>query len=608
MSSSTVNYNGAGHTPTYVSATQLTISLAATDQATAGTYAVIVTNPSPGGGASNSMSFTVDNPVPTITSFSPASVESGSAAQQFTITGTNFVSGSMVSYNGAAQTATFVSATQLKIALTAADQATAGTFAVVVTNPTPGGGASNSVDFTVDNPVPTITSFSPASVESGSAAQQLTITGTNFVSGSTVTYNGAAQTASLVSATQLTITLTATDQATAGIYPVIVTNPTPGGGASNEMNFTVVLSGLTTISQPSNDLVWDPENLAIYLSVPSSAGSQTGNTITVVDPAAGTIGTSVFAGSEPDALAISGDSEFVYVALDGSSTVQRFTLPTLATDISYPLGSDSFSGPYYAVDLQVATGAPRTTAVTRGVFNSSAAAVGGVAIYDDATMRPTFVCSGWGSCPSGGTSPGGLFDSLQWGADSSVLYAENGEDTGFDFYVFSVTAQGVTETEDYGSAFSTFGARIHYDAGTQMIYSDDGHVVDPATGAPAGNFEVSGVMVPDSTVSKAFFLGQTSSQTGSQNYTLESFNISQFTPIDSVQFPNVSGKPLRLIRWGSNGVAFNTTGGQLYLYQGSIVAESAEVTSAKLNQLLADPVRRTWKTPPVKTLRRAQEN
>jgi hypothetical protein len=239
VSNSTVTYNAASHTATYVSATQLTIQLSAGDQATSGTFAVVVTNPTPGGGASNSVNFTVDNPVPTLASLSPASAAAGAAAQTLTINGTNFTSASTVTYNSVAHTAKFVSATQLTVQLSAADQATGGTFVVVVTNPAPGGGASNSVNFTVDNPAPTIASLSPTSATAGAAAQTLTVNGANFVSTSIVTYNGVAHTATLVSSIQLTIMLSASDQATAGTFPVVVTNPAPGGGASNAVNFTV---------------------------------------------------------------------------------------------------------------------------------------------------------------------------------------------------------------------------------------------------------------------------------------------------------------------------------------------------------------------------------
>ena len=253
LASSTVTYNGAAHTAIYVSAMQLTINLSAGDQAMAGTYPVVVTNPAPGGGASNALIFTVNNPVPGITGLSPSSATAGAAAQMLTINGTGFLSSSTVNYNGAAHTATYVSASQLSITLTAADQAAAGTYAVVVTNPAPGGGASNTLNFTVNNPVPTITSLSPAFATAGAVGQTVTINGTNFLSSSTVTYNGVGHTATYVSATQLSITLSAGDQATAGTYPVVVTNPAPGGGASNALIFTVnnPVPGITSLSPSS---------------------------------------------------------------------------------------------------------------------------------------------------------------------------------------------------------------------------------------------------------------------------------------------------------------------------------------------------------------------
>jgi hypothetical protein len=101
------------------------------------------------------------------------------------------------------------------------------------------GGGSGGTTPPASNPVPSLTSLSPESAAVGAAGQTLTITGTGFVSSSTVTYNGTAHTATYVSSTQLTIPLTAADQATAGSFAVVVTNPSPGGGASNTINFKV---------------------------------------------------------------------------------------------------------------------------------------------------------------------------------------------------------------------------------------------------------------------------------------------------------------------------------------------------------------------------------
>ncbi len=180
-----------------------------------------------------------NNPVPTVTTLAPTTSLVGAASQTLTITGTNFISASTVTYNGTAHTATYVSATQLTISLAAADQASAGSFPVIVTNPTPGGGSSTAVNLTVNNPAPTVNAISPAKVLVGAAAQTLTITGTNFFAATTVTFGGVAVTPMLVSGTQLTIPLTAANQATIGSFPIVVTNPAPGGGSASEINFTV---------------------------------------------------------------------------------------------------------------------------------------------------------------------------------------------------------------------------------------------------------------------------------------------------------------------------------------------------------------------------------
>src|SRR5258705_34997 len=61
------------------------------------------------------------NSVPTLTSLSPTSVTAGSAAFTLTANGTNFVNGSVVRWNRASRTTTFVNSTQLTAAITSPD-------------------------------------------------------------------------------------------------------------------------------------------------------------------------------------------------------------------------------------------------------------------------------------------------------------------------------------------------------------------------------------------------------------------------------------------------------------------------------------------------------
>jgi|HubBroStandDraft_6_1064221.scaffolds.fasta_scaffold00458_1 hypothetical protein len=250
VASSVVNFNGAAKTTTVVSETQLTATITAADIVTAGSFPVTVTNPAPGGGTTTAINFVVNNPIPGITTLSPAGGLVGGAAFTLTVNGTGFVNGSTVNYNGFARVTTFVSSTQVTAAITAADIAAVGAFPVTVTNPVPGGGTSVAVNFNVTNPPPTITTIAPNSATAGGAAFTLTVNGTAFVNGATVNFNGGAATTTFVSATQLTAAITAAQIATGGTVNVTVTNPAPGGGTSGAATFTInnPAPTITTIS------------------------------------------------------------------------------------------------------------------------------------------------------------------------------------------------------------------------------------------------------------------------------------------------------------------------------------------------------------------------
>ena len=191
--------------------------------------------------------FSISSAAPTLGAITPNTASSGSSGLTLALVGSNFVPDSVVSFNGAPLTTTFVDENDLTALLPAADLVNAGAFPVTVTNPDTAGAISGAVNFTVTasagNPVPAISSLSPTSLTVGATPQNLTINGTGFLSSSTVTFNGIAHTPTFVSSTQLTISLTASDLATAGTFPVIVTNPAPGGGPSNAVDFTVQPAG-----------------------------------------------------------------------------------------------------------------------------------------------------------------------------------------------------------------------------------------------------------------------------------------------------------------------------------------------------------------------------
>ena len=243
VNSSKVRWNGSDRTTTYVNSTQLTASITAADIASVGTATVTVFTPTPGGGTSGGVTFTINstNPVPTVSSISPTSATAGGSAFTLTVNGTNFVSGSKVRWNNVDRVTTYISSTQLTASITAADIASVGTATVTVFTPAPGGGTSGSVTFTINstNPVPTVSSISPTSATAGGSAFTLTVNGTNFVNSSKVRWNGSDRTTTYVNSTQLTASITAADIASVGTATVTVFTPTPGGGTSGGVTFTI---------------------------------------------------------------------------------------------------------------------------------------------------------------------------------------------------------------------------------------------------------------------------------------------------------------------------------------------------------------------------------
>jgi hypothetical protein len=187
-----------------------------------------------------------NNPVPSLTSLSPNSVVLGGPSFTLTLTGTNFVADSNIIFGGNTRAATYVSSTQLQAQISADDinlYKGAGQIQVTVVNPSPGGGTSNAVPFTFQSPGPTISALSPASALAGGFGFVLTVSGSNFSEGAQVQWNGQSRQTFVQNPNLLTAAISDSDLAAAGTAKVTVVNPSPGGGASNTVNFVIASRG-----------------------------------------------------------------------------------------------------------------------------------------------------------------------------------------------------------------------------------------------------------------------------------------------------------------------------------------------------------------------------
>jgi uncharacterized protein (TIGR03437 family) len=232
----TVKWTGAPLTTVFVSSNQLTASVSANLIAGQATEGIAVVNP--GGGLSNTATFTITAPAPpapSIVTLSPNTTAAGGPTFTLTVTGSGFVAGSVVQWNGSQVPTTYLGTTQLSASVPASLVASPGNASVTVVNP--GSGTSNAATFTVTLPTPTISSVSPSSANSGGSAFPLTVSGSGFVLGAAVLWNGTALATSFGSGNQLTAIVPANLIASPGTSTVTGVNL--GGASSNGVSFAV---------------------------------------------------------------------------------------------------------------------------------------------------------------------------------------------------------------------------------------------------------------------------------------------------------------------------------------------------------------------------------
>lgn len=461
------------------------------------------------------------------------------------------------------------------------------------------GGSGTSGGGVTGSKVPTLSGIAPSTVQVGAPSTPILAFGSNFKDGATIQWNGTALASTCVgadvstsvpcaNATALSATVPASNFAADGIAKVSASNPSPGGGTSTSLTFTIApktagrtwIRGVPGITAP-NDVVWDGPRQKLYVSVASN-DPVAPNSILAIDPIAGTGAMPVAAGNNPNLLTISSDDSYLWVGMDGSNTVQRFLLSGLTKDISFPLPSDWARNPQQAVALEAAPVNPHVIALIAGHWGGSPAG-DGVYVYDDSTPRPLFVPGMIGS------SPGPTIDWMQWGADDSVIYGD--QYTTIDaggIATMNVTPSGVSLTNYNGGGLNP--TITQYSKNNGLLYSYGG-AYDPVKLTQVGQFDLpttgAEACTADSTIHRyycvtTFYVGSTD-VTG---FELRVFDLTSYALVDRVSFgfstqggpgSSVTGRPLKLVRWGNAGLALTTYAAAAYGSGGVFLIDGAAV-------------------------------
>jgi hypothetical protein len=478
------------------------------------------------------------------------------------------------------------------------------------------GAVATSTSGSYATPPPQLSGLSPETVVAGSPDVTLTLMGQNFTAATIVNWRGNQLATTVVNNTEVQAVIPAADLTSPTAGPLLVQNG-PGEGLSNVLAFSVLPNlgtgvQLAALNLSGIDLAWNAANQRLYVAVLNNDSIHP-QTIATVDPAAGTLLSTLPVNGNPSVLAISPDDQYLYASFTNNASVQRYTLPGLTPGLVIPLG---IGGPFvtvsgtdvrgganscdFAVSMGVAPGLDTTIAVTQGNSGIDVEGCGATAVIDGATPRPV-------STPIY-TVDGHDFTRLTWGADATALYAQ-GDDEISNQPISSLTVSSSGVVFDQAVTTDNFlGLRPHFDVVTGLIYSDGGAVTQPSTLAQVGNFQASGLMVPDSTLGLAYFLGQTTSQIGgnygqgTENYTLQIFNLKTYALLDSIVIPNVIGLPIQMILWGTSGLAFTTENGDYegdnapgltYLLSGPEIASGNP--AVRRPPAGTEHVRSTWK-------------
>jgi DNA-binding beta-propeller fold protein YncE len=320
-----------------------------------------------------------------------------------------------------------------------------------------------------------------------------------------------------------------------GTASIAVANP--GGQTTSTLTMTVRTPGAaiptstSRVTLNARDLVWDDRTGRIYVSVPGSAMANA-NSIVAVDPVTATTTASVFVGSNPTKLARSDDGQFLYVGLDGANAVQRVDLPSLTPGLAWPLRLNEVAG-----QIRVLPGMPGSVAISGRNLGISPS-FSGVTIFDNGIPRSQITPSHTGAA------------CIEFLDSPNVLYGYNNQHTGFEFFTVGVDAAGAHNLSATSDLISGFYTNITGGAG--RIYGTDGSVVDAERRVRVASLAGSGsAMLVEPSTGRAYVLNGSG---------ITVYDLNTFQTLGTVSVPGVGQSGAfggqRLVRWGSDGIAF----------------------------------------------------
>jgi hypothetical protein len=294
-----------------------------------------------------------------------------------------------------------------------------------------------------------------------------------------------------------------------------------------------------------SDMAWNAARARIYATANSDTGGIS-QSLLVINPTTATIEQTVSLGqsTDPTSIVLSDDGNYAYIIDSTSNQVLQVDLGTLTV----------------TERVQISTIAERVKSVPGAAGSFAVQSYNNYTtlfIYDGTTQRPQ------------GFSTGSLETNLLYtfGANASTIYAYDVSVTSPTMYQLSVSNSGLTIARPTANVAINLGNNNDFVFAGSLVYALTGSVYDPSTQSVKSTFNMlrtssyggnsqSYSFAVDASLNRAYFMTDDSSIAIPGQMTLEGFNLTTQAPTWLARFPSSNPLGGRMIRWGSNGIAF----------------------------------------------------
>jgi hypothetical protein len=430
-----------------------------------------------GGGVSDPFRLEVlpPRPVPVLEGIDPERMEVADPSTEYLsieAIGSGFDRVSVVEFEGVPLETSFLSETRLRARLPSEFILDGGSFPITVVTRAPGGGTTNRAVLTVENPAPVIETLSPHFHRVRSDDHLITIDGEGFVPGTRVALDGQECVTRWIDPSRLEVVPPRFETLASTVLEL--SNTTPGGGRDSTR---VEVIDTWTLPFEVHDAVYDAPRSRLLVTGLTDVPA---DRLAAIDPFGGTILSSVYVGTDPRVLALSDDTEMLYIGLDGLGAGRQYEARTDQPGLVFEFG-DAETGKLRADDMYVLPGRNESLVVALkgfgGNFRNAA-----VFVFDDGVRRPQ------GTSPVSGTNRIARVDDRTLVAFRNTLDDDR-------LWRMTIDAGGVTAETLQRDLYS--GLQTDIWSANGLVFHTKGTVVDAASLTTVATFPVWGPVLAE---------------------------------------------------------------------------------------------------------------